>query len=565
MPTGGQNQDHSEGGSEAAYRWPLLPAWLGLVALALLVLCHPLTWGRGLLALWQPAAGLGLALIAWFGLPAAALVLLGGLIASGLAMVFVPGSLPVRGSAALVFLAADSLLLALELSLAWWVYQNRAGGRRELNEPRSAILYLLLVPFLILGLSAGIRAGLICLFAPHVQPWSVWLANLWLSKALSVLIVTPPLLALVTPLLVRRRWAVPEVVDEQLVSHRGLSAVLHTGVQEGQRLTRGDVVEVLGLAVGASILALLLFWIYRRQDVGGWQLWGLPLLLIVWASLRQGVRGGTFVAGASAALPLLFLRVGELADPQVRLLQGNLLAQCSTALLVAASASWIKASESRYRQVVSRSPVLIYSARLLEGPEGGARLHAGQPPSSKTFAGTGKAPSGGTDSTGTAEHPTWRSEAGGSTGPAAPGRSPGKLPQAEITLVSSASVVLLGCPPEQLLGDHRHWLECVYAEDREVVLAALAQLHRQKQPVTCEYRLIEQLSRPPTQPGGDQPGSFGLLGSAGRPAGSNAHTPLPPRLRWMRDTLAPHFDEDGRLVGWEGVVTEVTEQRVPGG
>ena len=28
-----------------------------------------------------------------------------------------------------------------------------------------------------------------------------------------------------------------------------------------------------------------------------------------------------------------------------------------------------------------------------------------------------------------------------------------------------------------------------------------------------------------------------------------------------RDTLAPHFDEEGRLVGWEGVVTEITEQR----
>src|SRR5205807_5671554 len=31
--------------------------------------------------------------------------------------------------------------------------------------------------------------------------------------------------------------------------------------------------------------------------------------------------------------------------------------------------------------------------------------------------------------------------------------------------------------------------------------------------------------------------------------------------RWMRDTLAPQFDSSGRLVGWEGVVVDVSEQR----
>src|SRR5262249_12992593 len=31
--------------------------------------------------------------------------------------------------------------------------------------------------------------------------------------------------------------------------------------------------------------------------------------------------------------------------------------------------------------------------------------------------------------------------------------------------------------------------------------------------------------------------------------------------RWVRDTLAPQFDSSGRLLGWEGVVVDVSEQR----
>jgi PAS domain S-box-containing protein len=106
--------------------------------------------------------------------------------------------------------------------------------------------------------------------------------------------------------------------------------------------------------------------------------------------------------------------------------------------------------------------------------------------------------------------------------------------------VSDASGALLGCPPEQLLGDHGRWLERVHPDDREVVRAALAQLGRQRQPVACEYRLA-----PAPEP------------AAGK--GPSAATPIPPR--WVRDVLAPRLDAEGRLVGWEGVVTDVTEQR----
>ncbi len=540
----------SGGSVSAAARGSLLTFGLGLLALLLLAGVHPLTWRRAMPALWHPAAGLGLALIAWFGLPAVALVFLGCLLAGGLAAWQTPQLFPCEGTALGVLVVADSFLLAGELSLAWWLYQYRGRGSRELNDPRSAILYLFLVPCLVLGLFAVLRTGLVVvlcggwqesrLSAQGVIDLSVSVANFWLGHALGVLIVTPPLLALVTPFLVRRRWAVPEVVDESLVAHRG-----HP---ETHGLTRGDWIEILGLALGASILALLLFWIYRRKDLGGWQLWGLPLLLIVWASLRQGVRGGTFVAGTSAALPLLFL-LGEPADPQVRLLQGNLLAQCSTALLVAASSTWIKASEMRYRQVVSHSPVLIYSARLLEAPPAEPAS-----PRPEKEEGVGR-PSGDRTDAGAPSPAALIEGSAARTTPISPSkllRRREPTPQAEITLVSSASAGLLGCPPEQLLGEHKHWLERVYADDREVVLAALAQLHRQKQPVTCEYRLVEALSLP----------LDGMQAGRG-PSGEMAsrRTPPPPRLRWVRDTLAPHFDDEGRLVGWEGVVTEITEQR----
>ena len=66
--------------------------------------------------------------------------------------------------------------------------------------------------------------------------------------------------------------------------------------------------------------------------------------------------------------------------------------------------------------------------------------------------------------------------------------------RSEITLVSAASDVLLGCTPEALLGDPERWLERVHSEDREILMAALGQLGRQVQPVTCEYRLAPPVS-----------------------------------------------------------------------
>src|SRR5262249_33473228 len=149
---------------------------------------------------------------------------------------------------------------------------------------------------------------------------------------------------------------------------------------------------------------------------------------------RQGLRGGAVVAAVSALVPLLARQFWPPAEEGPRftlLLQAHLVAQCSAALLVASAGAWARQHEAGYRRVVARVPVVIYSARLNRAGRGSA----------------------------------------------------------EVTLVSAASEQLLGRPADQLLGDHSRWLACVHPEDREVLLAALEQLDRQEQPVTCEYRL----------------------------------------------------------------------------
>ncbi len=104
---------------------------------------------------------------------------------------------------------------------------------------------------------------------------------------------------------------------------------------------------------------------------------------------------------------------------------------------------------------------------------------------------------------------------------------------AEMTRVSAGSQALLGCPPRELLGPFERWIECVHVEDREVLVAAVAHMGRHGETVTCEYRLAQD-----------------------RDAGSHKSG-----IRWLRDTLAPQVDEEGRLIGWEGVLVDISEQR----
>ena len=347
-----------------------------------------------------------------------------------------------------------------------------AGRRPRADRPRSAVLFVLVVPGLAAAAFAAARAGLACAALGDWADFGPRLVQAWLGRSLGLLTVAPPLLTAATPWLVRRGLVRPEVVSE-----RYAAAVGHAGAD---RLTRGDAIEIAGLALGAGLLALVLVCSYGRQALEGWQPWGAPLLLVVWASLRQGQRGGVLTAGVAAALPLCFLAFAPAASPPFAyLIQGNLLGLVAAGLLAAAAAGWLRLNELRYRQVVTHVPVVVYSGRI---------------------------------------------------------QSAGGRIAAEVTLVSDASGALLGCPPEELLGDHRRWLDRVHPEDRELVQAALGQLRLQKEPVACEYRL-----------------------AAPAPPAGTSYTPTGPR--WVRDVLAPLFDADGRLSGWDGVLTEVTEQR----
>ncbi len=424
---------------------------VGGVALALL---HPLLYVGASVPAWTPAAGLGLALVAWWGTRA--------VMALALAAALVVARQALRGdSATLGWAAAEGVSLVAEPLLAWLLYRHLARGSRRLEGPRSAILYVFLVPGAAALAIAVTRLPPALLLAADGASAAWLLARLWLDHALALALVTPPLLVTLTDPLTRRGLARPEPRDPQS-GERGAVAAARPGGGWG------DWIETAGLALGAGALCLIISVLNARREMLGWQLWGVQVLLIVWAATRQGVRGGTLVAAASAAVPLAAMQLWPPAEagwPSL-LLQAHLLVQGCAALLVASASSLARLHEAGYRQVVAHIPVMIYSARFREGGE------------------------------------------------------------ADVVLASAASARLLGKPPEEMLGDHARWLALVHPDDRELVRAALEQLRRQSVPVTCEYRVGDGI------------------------------------VRWLRDTLAPHRDAEGELIGWEGVVSDITEQRV---
>jgi PAS domain S-box-containing protein len=453
--------------------------WLPpLAGLALLHLAHLLTWPARGEPLWFAPAGVALVLVAWLG-PRALLLIAADAVLSAVQARFLgwPGG-TAPGWPGLGGALGEAGLSAAEAWTAWWCYHRLARGARGLGDPHSAIVFLLLVPGLVAALFAplhGLNLWLLGLL--HESP--AYAAGLcWVNRALGLTTLAPPLLAVLTPVLVRHGLV-----------RREPRADAATRDAVPARLTRGDWVEVGGLAAAAAGFGTLVVLVNGGTALAAWQVWAVPLLLIVWAALRQGLPGGTFVAAAAVLLPLT--AVSWLVPGQVPFgFQGNLLTEGSLALLVAASMNWVRAGEARYRRVVGHIPVVLYSARLY-------------PPAPR---------------------------------PRGAALSP---PDAELTFVSPGARDLLGCAPDALLGPYEHWLARVDPRDREVVVAAVAQLGRQSQPVTCEYRLL-----PREEDGRGLP---------------------PNREWWVRDTLAPRPGPDGRLDGWEGVLLDISEQRALAG
>ncbi|HXG11244.1 MAG TPA: PAS domain S-box protein [Gemmataceae bacterium] len=482
-----------------------LPKWrrgegaLAAAGLLCLHLGHVLAWQREMPYLWFPPAGIGLALVAWLGGRGVLLVVLDGLLAllhrylvGGHA---VPGGWP--------GLAADAWgvgLNALEALAGWWLYHHAARGTRRLVDPRSAILFVFLVPGLTAGLFALLRALPLWLIGAEAVGLGQLAVMIWISRALGIMSLAPALLVVVTPWLVRHGLAAEEMPRDPQ----------QRGFPEPTRLLRGDVIELAGLALGAGLLGLLLVHSHGKEG-SGWQLWGVALLIIVWASMRQGLRGGTLAAAAAAVVPLTLVALQGRAGQAELLLQENLLAQGGAALLVTTSVNWVRGSEARYRRVVGHIPVVLYSARVVS--------------------------------------------------PAGEGRAP----VADITFVSPACRDVLGCAPEELLGSYERWLAQVHPNDREIVLAALAQLGRQREPVTCEYRLAVPPLASSLSPrdegargGGKESGPAHFASGSSRVI---AVQPAAAKDCWLRDTLVPIFGADGVLEGWDGVAADITEQR----
>jgi PAS domain S-box-containing protein len=212
------------------------------------------------------------------------------------------------------------------------------------------------------------------------------------------------------------------------------------------------------------------------------------------------------VASLSAGLSLLLLQGHASADDRALFIQGNLLSQCAVALLAASSFGWVRINEHRYRQVAASLPIVFYSARF---------FRPARPPVSASDR------------------------------------------DAEVTRVSAASEALIGCPPRELLGEIERWMSHIHPEDRELLRAAIAQVGRYGQSVSCEYRIT-----PPVRENRN-PNSEIRKETEISDVGFRVSDFARQRqdVRWVHDTLAPQWDSEGRLLGWEGVLTDITEQR----
>lgn len=397
-------------GSTAGPRRWLLPA----VGLALFHICFTFAGQED--DLWLPGLGVGIALFAGLGarvLPWLALDLM--LLALW------------RGDRPWPLALLDGGLLAVEVAVSWWLYRSVLRGARWLGDPGSAAVFLTFVPGVLAALFALVQATLWVALRADAPALAPLLGALWLSRALGILAVLPALLVVGAPLLGGRTDGAEEG---------------GWAVEPSRDWTLGEALEVVGLCAGNVSLTLLLAWWQLDGRVSGWMFSGLCLLIVVWAGIRQGLRGACLCAGLAALAVLVAADVWGMTPSLFSPLQGNLLAQASVALLVGASAGWLRASEARYRHVVGHLPVVLYSARLPRPVPCGAQA------------------------------------AGAAL-----------VEAAAVVLVSPAARQVLGSEPDALLGPYAGWLRRVAAEDRELLVAALTQLGRGGAALSCEYRV----------------------------------------------------------------------------
>ncbi|MSU76872.1 MAG: PAS domain S-box protein [Gemmataceae bacterium] len=448
-------------------------------------------WQGDSRGLWLPGLGVGVVLVSWFGWRILPVLLVDLLLARW----------PFDLSANAGLIATEILCQGTLIGSSWWLYHHLAHGSRWLDDPRSAMIFLILIPGGLCVAVAGIEAGVWCLIGDSPRPFVLLTAELWLTQIVGIVATVPILIATATLLLLRRGLIVGELSDAiPNLPEAGLSRI-------------GESIELIGLTAAVVGLSLLHLWTTAQASSASWLLWASGVILLVWICIRQGLFGGTFAAGVTAIVSAgTFHFLSDETRPLLQSdFQGRLLALCATAMLVGVSASWIRANETRFSQIVSRIPFVVYSVRLpygiptLFGPD-----NEGPPRDSKFDMKLG----------------------------------PAIRKLANVVLVSPACESVLGAKAESLVGPFSRWMDHILPEDHVIVVAALAQLCLQKKPVKCEYRLVMEMPSP-------------KAAATALPI----QAPLPPAPTWVRDTLTPHYDEAGMIDGWEGLVEDITEQR----
>src|SRR5262245_55152712 len=162
-----------------------------------LLLFHLVGMGAGSEeGLWLPALGLGIALVSWFGWWYAALLAVDLFVVRW-------GNYPTHP---LWLVVLDSVLLAAQIAGSWWCFSVAAQGSRWLDDPRSATVFLLIVPGVINAGAACFEALIWSLAGvePGVPMWTLASA-VGIGRALGILTLAPALLVLATPLLAHGR------------------------------------------------------------------------------------------------------------------------------------------------------------------------------------------------------------------------------------------------------------------------------------------------------------------------------------------------------------------------